>query len=68
MKQTDEKYKRYRFLLPKIRYVKKVGLNDKNSFCFYSYIDEIVPLIEYVKKFYNMKPSKETLSFIYSFQ
>ena len=64
VKCGDSKYMRYKELLPKIRYIKKAGINDKNSMLLYDYIDEISGLLEYVKLKYNTEPKAPLKAFI----
>lgn len=64
VKLADSKYMRYKELLPKIRYIKKTGVNDKNSMLLYDYIDEISELLEYVKLKYNTEPKESMKAFI----
>ena len=64
IKQTDGKYMKYKKYLQYIRNVKRYGLNEHNSYLFHICIDEIQPLIEYVKHTYNTQPTKQTLDWI----
>ena len=59
IKLFDEDLKRYRQLNQKIRYILRTGLNDKNSYNFYIYVDEIKSLYEQLKRRYNMKPRND---------
>lgn len=64
LKHTDEKYIRYVKLLDKVRKVLRVGINEKNSFEFWVNIDELKPLIKYVKLKYNTQPRSDLIEFI----
>ena len=55
LKPFDEKLKRYKQLIQNIRRTLRKGLNERNSYNFYIYVDELVPLVEYLKRKYNMK-------------
>ena len=64
IKQSAGKYKMYKEYMQYIRNVKHYGLNEHNSYMFHICIDEIQPLIKYVKNTYNIQPRKSTLEWI----
>ena len=55
IKPFDEKLKRYKRLIENVRGILRRGLNERNSYNFYIYIDEMKPLIKHLKQKYSMR-------------
>ena len=67
IKAFDKKLKRYKQLLPSMRYYMKHGITERNSFNFFILLDEFVDCYEHVNKRYHMKPKPATLEFVNSY-
>ena len=58
LKLTDEKYIRFQQILKKMKYYRRYGITESNSWEFYILVDEFQPLKEYVERVYQKKLGK----------
>ena len=64
IKPFDERLKEYYNLIRRVRDIHKKGLDERNSYRFYIYLDSLEPLIEHVTKRYKMNVPQDIIDII----